>query len=246
MVKMRLAVLSDLHGNLEAVLNVWSTLHDIDRILCLGDIVGIGPHPGEVLEHILDDERVSWVMGNHDSNTRFDTELGPLKNISRRPHHDWVRKDMGDRVDLIDAPMSMSMMMGDRELVFMHRHPENCWEKVPYFERPFPEVLDDFYGDVEGDILFFGHTHVPLFVVSRDRRTYINPGSLGAENGGVSTYTVIDEEPSGVLGIGNRKVHYDLEKVRRDLKTKEVPYHRYITRHFFGDSGYTPGTVKDI
>ncbi len=243
---MKIAVLSDLHGNLEAVRNVWNTLEDIDRIICLGDIVGIGPHPGDVLEFMMDDERVSWVLGNHDSNTRNDTELGPMRDIPRRPHHDWVRKDMGDRVELLDAPMSIGMKMCGRSLLFMHRHPDNCWDKVPYFENPFPEVLDDFYRGVDGDILFFGHTHVPLYVIGNRGRTYINPGSVGAENGGVATYSLLEEMNNGSVGIGIRKVQYDLEIVRRDLRRKDVPYHKYISAHFFREDGYTSSTVKDI
>jgi predicted phosphodiesterase len=152
---------------------------------------------------------------------------------------------MGDTVELIDAPLSIGFEIGNKRVVMMHRHPENCWDKVPYFEQPYPEILDSFYRDVKGDILFFGHTHVPLLSVSGDR-TYINPGSIGAENGGIASYTILEQKEDGSIAIGRRKVPYDIEKVRKDLKIKEVPYHKYIAAHFFRENGFNTMTVKDI
>ncbi|HHD16026.1 MAG TPA: metallophosphatase family protein, partial [Euryarchaeota archaeon] len=60
---MRIAVISDLHGNMDAVSGMMGSIEDADRIICLGDVVGIGPDPAEVLETVLDDERISWVLG---------------------------------------------------------------------------------------------------------------------------------------------------------------------------------------
>ncbi len=240
---MRIAVISDLHGNMDAVERVWDTLHDVDRIICLGDMIGIGPHPRKVLERAMDEPRLTWVMGNHELNTRDGTELGPLEEIQRKPHHDWVRGDIGDMVNELEAPFFIRERIGKRSAVLMHRHPEDCFSKVPYFDRPFPSVMDEFYSDVDADMFFFGHTHVPLYLRGEQGRTYINPGSIGAENGGISTYVVIDDDRSV---ISMRTVPYDREKVISDLKRKEVPYHPFIARHFFSSGGFVPFTVKDI
>lgn len=243
---MRVAVCSDLHGNLEAVREIWNSFHDIDRIYCLGDLVGIGPNPREVMEIVLDDSRVRWVMGNHDINTREGTQLGPLQYVPRKPHHDWVRKEIDDLLQELDAPMSITQEFSGKEIHFMHRHPDDCGSKVPYFDRPYPEVLDDFYSEVPGDILMFGHTHIPLMVVGNTGRIYANPGSVGAENGGISTYFVLDNDHDALSGMAIRKVRYDPEPVKMKLKRKNVPYRRFIIDHFFGSGSWVPSTVKDI
>jgi putative phosphoesterase len=243
---MRIAVCSDLHGNLEAVRELWNSFHDIDRIYCLGDLVGIGPDPRKVMEIVLDDKRFSWVMGNHDINTRDGTELGPLQYVPRKPHHQWVRKEIDDLVVELDAPMSISLNESKTRIVLMHRHPDDCGSKVPYFDRPYPEVLDDFYSDVPGEILMFGHTHIPLMVVGNRGRIYVNPGSVGAENGGLATYLVFDNDQGALSGMTLRKVRYDPEPVKKKLKRKEVPYHRFIIEHFFEGVSWAPSTVKDI
>jgi putative phosphoesterase len=243
---MRIAVISDLHGNLEAVEEVWDSFHDIDRIICLGDLVGIGPDPLEVLERVVDDSRIIRVMGNHDVNTRDRTELGPLQHVPRKPHHDWVREMLGDSSEELTAPLSSRLVLGSKEITFMHRHPDDCGSKVPYFDRPFPEVIDDFYADVSGDILLFGHTHIPLMLVGDHGRIYINPGSIGAENGGIATYAVLDDENGRSPGITLRKIKYDIERVRRKIERRKVPYWQFILKNFF-TRGFSPSsTVNDI
>lgn len=65
---MRIAILSDLHANLPAWDAVWLDLNSLGarRILCLGDVIGYGPHPADVLERVH--EHVHHVLlGNHDA-----------------------------------------------------------------------------------------------------------------------------------------------------------------------------------
>jgi diadenosine tetraphosphatase ApaH/serine/threonine PP2A family protein phosphatase len=62
-----LAVISDVHGNLEALNAVLEDIEGrgLERIVCLGDIIGYGPNPREVLDIVID--RCQWsLMGNHD------------------------------------------------------------------------------------------------------------------------------------------------------------------------------------
>ncbi len=65
---MRIAVLSDIHGNLPALLAALETLehHQYDTIINLGDQVGYGPFPNEVID-LLRERGVSTVLGNHDA-----------------------------------------------------------------------------------------------------------------------------------------------------------------------------------
>jgi diadenosine tetraphosphatase ApaH/serine/threonine PP2A family protein phosphatase len=113
-------------------------------------------------------------------------------------------------------------------------------------DRPFPEVLDDFYSDTEGDILFFGHTHIPLSVVGNTGRFYVNPGSVGVENVGRANYIIMDDESDSPFSIARRSIVYDQEKVISGLKKKKVPYSDFIIGHFFAQKGSASSTVNDI
>jgi predicted phosphodiesterase len=91
---MRVAVLSDIHGNWFALLNVLNDAvrEDVTQIWCLGDVVGYGPHSLECYQELRDVERRrgvslgAWVAGNHDWGLAGRISLGPLF----RPEAEWV------------------------------------------------------------------------------------------------------------------------------------------------------------
>ncbi|MBN1389457.1 MAG: metallophosphoesterase family protein [Candidatus Thermoplasmatota archaeon] len=229
---MKLAVLSDIHANPWALRSVLEEIDEADRIIVLGDIVGIGPEPRDVIDILMRDDRVEKVMGNHDHNTLYGTELGPIDIVPRGPHHEWVRSRLnGTHLDYLKGPMVINSSNG-MEMVFMHRHPDDCGSKVPYFDSPTPGVLDSFYTDVEGSILFFGHTHVPLDVTGRTGRRYINPGAVGAQNRGLASYVLLDTD-RGPISIERKEAPYDVRSVVEGLEHERPPYHRFIISHFF-------------
>jgi len=228
-----IGIVSDLHGNLPAVEAVWRELEDVDRIYCLGDIVGIGPHPGKVVSKLMDDERVVKVMGNHDLNTINGTDLGPTNNVPRQPHHGWVRDQLDDRqLAFLNGPFDTTLAYAGRSMRFMHRHPVDCWSKVPYLDLPFPEVLDEFYRDVEGGILFFGHTHFPLDVTGASGRRYLNPGAVGVQNKGRASFLIVNDGEDGPA-VERREAAYDVPSVIRDIRRQSVPYAEFIIANFF-------------
>lgn len=240
---MLFAVVSDLHGNMEAVKAVWNELGDVDRIYCLGDIVGIGPWPGEVLDMVLSDPRLIRVKGNHDHNTMNMTDLGPLRTLHRGPHHLWVRGRMSpEQIGKLDSPIVLQEVIEGTRLSFMHRHPSDFHSKVPYFDEPTSKVLDDFYSDVHSDILFFGHTHVPLDIVGVGGKRYINPGAVGVQNGGQASYSLVEVE-GGPVHVQKRTVRYDLDNVVKDIMDQRTPFSDIIVSNFFRGPP-TPGPGK--
>ena len=72
---MKIAVLSDIHGNLAALEAVWQDLQawQPEAVYCLGDLVGYGAHPNEVVEFIHQRE-IPTLMGNYDEGVGFDLD----------------------------------------------------------------------------------------------------------------------------------------------------------------------------
>ena len=70
----RTAIISDIHGNLVALTAVMKDIaqRGVDRIVCLGDVVGYGPHPRECLDRVM--ELDFCILGNHDCSALFDPE----------------------------------------------------------------------------------------------------------------------------------------------------------------------------
>src|SRR6185295_10532890 len=68
------AIISDIHGNLEALQAVLGDIekHQVDEIYCLGDVVGYGPNPRECIDLVMQCQMV--LLGNHDQGAMFDPE----------------------------------------------------------------------------------------------------------------------------------------------------------------------------
>jgi predicted phosphodiesterase len=65
---MKIAIISDIHGNYEALLSVHEDIQkaEVDKIVCLGDFIGYGPQPEEVAQFLIENE-IPCVLGNHEN-----------------------------------------------------------------------------------------------------------------------------------------------------------------------------------
>ena len=158
---MRIAILSDIHANLQAWNAVWLDLKSLkaDRLLCLGDMIGYGPHPAEVLE-ALHESADAFVLGNHEAALcgLIDPESF---NPMARQCLDWTRSALSpeahkwlSRLPLTLAADSFRCAHGDLA------RPES----FDYIIDP-ADALPSWQA-VPESLLFVGHSHTPgLFLL---------------------------------------------------------------------------------
>lgn len=162
---MRRALISDIHGNLEALEVVLDDIkaQGISEIYCLGDVIGYGPNPRECIDRVMEHCTVT-LLGNHDQGAMFDPDGF---NIGAERAIFWTREQLekgGDRAEnerrwdfLTELPRSHR----NGPFLFVHGSPRN-----PLSEYIFPE---DIYNHRKMERLFQlvdrycfqGHTHVP-------------------------------------------------------------------------------------
>ena len=148
---MRRAIISDIHGNFEALESVLAHIVDqkVDEIFCLGDIIGYGPNPCECLDKVIEKSEVS-LLGNHDQGAMFDPEgfnSGAEKAIF------WTRDQLenspGSR-DQIDRRWdflgTLARVHRNDPWLYVHGSPRN-----PVNEYVFPE---DIYNQKKMEKLF--------------------------------------------------------------------------------------------
>jgi predicted phosphodiesterase len=221
------AIISDIHGNLEALQSVLAHIADqhVDEIYCLGDIVGYGPNPCECLDHVMDHCNTA-LLGNHDQGAMFDPE-GFNSGAERAIF--WTREQLEnssgprERIDRRwDFLGTLPRISRDDPWLYVHGSPRN-----PVNEYVFPE---DIYNQKKMEKLFGlivkgsfqGHTHVPgVFLESlefitpdqtdyqfriRDEKFMINVGSVGQPRDGDprSCYVVQEDD-----AITFHRVDYD-------------------------------------
>jgi putative phosphoesterase len=176
---MRIAVISDIHGNvvaLEAVLSAISQMR-VDSIINLGDCVTSPLWPRETLE-MLDGERIPSVRGNHD---RWLTTMAP---DAMTPSIRYSRSALTDRQlrRLAALPPSITV---DGRILAVHGSPQHDTEYLledkagGRLALSVRETLDQRLDGVTADLILCGHSHHQHLAATSDGRVVLNPGSVG-------------------------------------------------------------------
>jgi putative phosphoesterase len=221
---MRIAVLADLHANLPALRAVLddATALECDTAWCVGDVVGRGPHPTEVVAELRRLE-IPTVQGNWDEAVGMGREHpavtwpGEAAEAEGLVSLAWTSASLGEdeRAWLRQLPMSLRLTVHDRSVLLFHGSPvrrsEHLWASRP--SRAFARIASD-----EGDDLFcFGHTH-EAFHLEVGKSHFVAAGTVGGwkPQDPRARYAVLDIEGLDTV-VNFRAVPYDTEAVERDM-----------------------------
>lgn len=171
-VLMRIGLISDIHANLPALQAVLTALGEVDKIVCVGDLVGYYAEPNEVCDLIRDLEAIC-IRGNHDAYV-----TGALiPNASRRADYrcDWTRAVISESnlSWLEKLPAEAKIHVDDVIVTIRHASP---WDEETYL---YPDAQAT--REVElasNEILVVGHTHRPM-VMQAGAGLLVNPGAVG-------------------------------------------------------------------
>lgn len=225
------ALISDIHGNLEALEAVLADIktQGITDAYCLGDVVGYGPNPRECIDLVMDCKIV--LLGNHDQGAMFDPD-GFNQSAERAIF--WTRAQLENGNEARPVREKRWEFLAERPrshredgYLFVHGSARN-----PLNEYVFPEdiynqrKMERIFALVERNC-FQGHTHVPgiftenmQFFSPEDvegtykldgRKTLCNVGSVGQPRDGnrKACYVVLEDDV-----ITYRRVEYDWTKTR--------------------------------
>jgi len=241
---MRLAVISDIHGNMEAFCQV---LDDIDRsnvdgIFCLGDLVGYGPEPEAVVQKVKALE-IPTVMGNHELGVTNPKVLKFFNPLARRSLVLTARLLSADSIDYIRGLAPVRILNGCR---WVHGFPPDSVST--YLFQVGDDQIVSAYGAMPEAICFVGHTHVLEMIsfdgrgvihkslpygvtpLKTDERHIINVGSVGQprDDNNNAKYIIWDDKNRE---IEVRYVPYDIEAVVAKIIAAGLPEsHAYRLR----------------
>ena len=226
---MRIATFSDIHGNRHALEAV---LEDIDRqrpdrIYCLGDLVGYGAYPNEVIEMIRQ-RVIPTVMGNYDDGVGFDkddcgcayptAEMRRLGDLS----FTWTKEHVTpeNKAFLRSLLPNIRLEAEGKRILLVHGSPRRINEYV-YEDRPLSS-LERIARSADTDILIFGHTHLP-YVKNVAGTLFVNDGSVGKPKDGDprAAYALLDIGPAVQVNI--RRVLYDVAAAAAAVRASGLP-----------------------
>jgi predicted phosphodiesterase len=234
---MRVALLSDVHGNLPALEAALAALrgHGVDRYLSAGDAIGYGPHPSGCIDRLREIEATA-VAGNHELflqgrlppagfSPRARRSLSWTRNVIGPERLGWL-STLPDRMCFGPIVLAHASLDGFEEYVV---RPRQATRQLELLARSFPEAR----------ILVLGHTHQPLYRPEDGRsrtmtrggkrplsglRTLVNPGSIGQsrqrERLPRARFALLDLDEWSVRWFA---VDYDHSEVLRDVATVGLP-----------------------
>jgi putative phosphoesterase len=205
----RIAILSDIHGNLPALEAVMKDVDEQapDQIWCGGDLGWLGPHASECIAYVRD---AGWptVKGNTDVWIAGDPQT--VESEEDRQHHKEVAAQHNISDD--DARWLVSLPIGHAgsgSLLMVHGTPDSP------FTAPFPDEPPAAFTPFEGKaaLVVFGHVHVPFVRQLSDGTVVANPGSVGLPaDGATASYMLVDQHGPGWT-IRHRRVAFDVASV---------------------------------
>jgi len=217
---MQVVFISDIHSNLEALRAVEATLPDVP-IYCLGDVVGYGANPNEVIEWVKERAKVC-ILGNHD----LAVLTGDVSwfNYAAAKAIRWTRsvikpENLSFLADLADRAR---LNIGQLKTLLVHGSPND-----PISEYVYPETHSGFF-DIyltreSVDLIGMGHTHIP-YTWRSSRGVIFNPGSVGQPRSGrpEACYAILKIVDSS-LEIEHKYVPYDIESAASKILAAGLP-----------------------
>lgn len=214
----RIALLSDIHGNLPALERVIKDMRQFapEHVVVAGDMVNWGPFSAEVMQ-IIHENRWTMIRGNNEYyciNT-----LPPRRPDSWADYTmlEWLHEQLRDWHHVIAGLADdLLLLYPDAPDVHLcHGIPGNCWTGIYSAEFDNDNRVSDWLSLSRARTVFCGHTHIPLNRLSGSYHI-LNPGSVGVPILGdpVSSYMIIDGTQEGWKLVQHRTLPLDVSVLR--------------------------------
>lgn len=228
---MKVAVISDIHGNmqaLEAVLNDIEKEH-CEKILCLGDLAMAGPEPAkatELIKNLYENGKLEIIQGNTDEMIGdYSKEIVEKVSTSFPVMGKALENDVKIIPDnlkffLKNLPKQKELILENIKVLLVHGSPRKNDENI-YPDLPI-ENIEEMLTGVEAELIFCGHTHLPCGYQTRNKQTVVNVGSVGRPftPPPQSCYAVAEFD-NGSFEIKHKFIDYDIQKASEILARRD-------------------------
>lgn len=233
---MRIAFISDIHGNLTALQAVLADIkkQGADQTICLGDTISLGPQPRETL-NALRDLNTIYIMGNHDE-AILDPEKAPDLEITEHliPDLYWCREQLTMKdfefIKSFQSSHEITFPNGVQLLAF-HGSPLSTTDIIQ--ATTSETLLDKYFAGQAASVFIGGHSHIQLFR-RYGKKLILNSGSVGnafefAFSPGNpprllpwAEYAIVDQSAAS-LDVDLRRVYFDIDALLKIVKESDLP-----------------------
>ena len=223
---MKFAVLSDIHGNMFALRAVLEDMKnfEVERVLCLGDLAMAGPEPNKTIDFVRTQD---WtvIQGNTDemianfSHDVYEAVKTGAPIMANALEADVKEISSENKNYLKNLPINKSIETDGLKILLVHGSPRRNNENI--FPNMDMDVIEEIFRDVDADVVFCGHTHMPCGYQTNSKVTVVNDGSVGRPfTKNPQACYVIANITNGKLEIEHRMVDYDIKSAMEILEKR--------------------------
>lgn len=228
---MKIVVISDIHGNQEALNRVLEYIDKLEgkkRVVCLGDIVGYGPNPAECFK-IVESLTDKICLGNHEyaiMDEDFDYQMVKYARKAIR----WTRGILGEEIR--EAISRLPIQIEEDNVLYVHASPDDPiqWKYITNARNAYSSLIE-----MKHSLCFVGHSHIPGIyaynelqgdsnkaTLSRDGKTIVNVGSVGQPRDGspMLSFAVFDDDNWDVEIV---RLKYNYQKTMAEINKVNLP-----------------------
>ncbi len=225
---MKIAVLSDIHGNFPALCSGLRTAEKrgAERIFVAGDLVGRGPHPVEVIR-LLKELQIPAIMGNMEKRLlkfRNGKNGGKSSLQKKKSHFTWTALQLkaAEWEYVVNLPDQIELQIEGFTILIVHGSPLSVTDSI--YPDITLETLNARLGEKSPDILFCGHTHIPFIKVLGGKRI-VNCGAVGMSAEGIprGTFALVDLSQKNSPRCHITRFLYPFEYLEEDIELRDIP-----------------------
>lgn len=230
---MKIAIISDIHGNIDALNNVLNDIkkEDCNKIFCLGDIAMAGPQPKETIAKIkllTEKDNFHIIQGNTDkmlSEFSFDiyNEIIKTSTVMASAYlADSQLLSEEEKNFLKNLPKQEEINLFGIKILLVHGSPRKNNENI-YPNLSIKEV-EEIIKDTNANLIFCGHTHMPCGYQTNSEQTIVNVGSVGRPFSETpkACYVILDiNETNSTYTIKHKLIEYDVEHASNILRERK-------------------------
>ncbi len=228
----RITIFGDIHSNISALEAVFADMAERgldNNLYCLGDLVGYGTFPNEVIDFVRSRD-IPTVMGNYDQGVGLSSDdcgcayKTEVEEQRGKQSIAWTNAATTDdnKAYLRTLHQEIPLKMGSLNVLLAHGSPRKINEYL-YEDRPdasFERIMDG----ANTDVLVVGHTHLPYHKVLPSGRHIVNAGSVGKpkdkdNRAGYITLTVTGDD----VNVAFIRVEYDIERTAQAIEASDMP-----------------------
>ena len=238
---MKFGIITDIHNNLTALKIAAERFSQMecDKIICCGDIIGIGPCPEETVQYMMQIPNLIAVRGNHEKYllegmpkvypNEENMELGEME------HHKWEHSLLSTEsiAFLKGLPYRQIFTCEGLNISVIHYCMDSDGRYVNYTANPSQDDLEKMFVNVNSDIILYGHNHSRN--ICKGDKLYVNVGSLGcpAQDKNLARAGVLNIE-KGNAEIQSIDIEYNASDVIHSIDEIHYPDADNIKKYFYG------------